>query len=139
MKDNQTFLRAVLAWIFSGHVLTALMTLFSKEGGIRAGQRTYGGHFEANDQFAYILRPAGAYVTAMAFLQAMALRDPKRYKAAIDATLIVFAIRGVQRLIFQKEISRVFGISANRHWAMTVYFQVLAALLLIGRLQLEDE
>ena len=139
MKENESYLRMILAWILSGHVITAVMTLFSREGGIRAGQRAYGAEFEPTDQFAYILRPAGAYVTAMAFLQAMALREPRRYKAVIDATLIVFGIRGIQRLLFQDQVAKTFGISPGRHWATTIYFQALAALLLAARMQMKDD
>lgn len=138
MKRNYTFLRTVLAAICAGHFLTGLL-LISGRPGIRLGSRLYGASFEPTGQFRHIIRPAGAYVLAMAWLQAMAVRNPQRYKGVIDVTLFIYWMRLFQRVFFRQDVYEAFGIAPKRHWLTTAFFQLMAALLLIGRLGLRDE
>ncbi|HEX2033583.1 MAG TPA: hypothetical protein VHS99_05310 [Chloroflexota bacterium] len=138
-KGKDRFVKAVLAWICAGHVLTGLVALVSGQKGVRAGSMLYGASFEAHPQLRYILRPLGAYILSLAFLQGMAVTDPRRYKAVIDATLAVFGMRQLQRIAFAGEVSHTFGIAPTRHWLMNAYFLTLALLLLIGRLKLERD
>ncbi|HEX2514874.1 MAG TPA: hypothetical protein VH257_09240, partial [Chloroflexota bacterium] len=70
------------------------------------------------------------------YLQAMAVRDPWRYRAVIDATLAVFAARQVQRYFFSADIQSIFGISGEQHLLRSLYFLLLALVLLVARLRL---
>ncbi|MDQ4076639.1 MAG: hypothetical protein M3220_10390 [Chloroflexota bacterium] len=137
MENKLSFPRIVMAYVLSGHVMTALVMLFSGEGGVRVGKKLYGASFEADERFVYILRPAGAYVLTLSFLQALAIREPQRYKGVFDATLLVFLIRQLQRIFLRGDVYRAFGISPSRHWASTIYFQSVAALLLLARLRVK--
>ncbi len=138
MSRNDVFLRSVLGMICAGHIVTGVSLLAGRRGA-RVAARLYGATFEPSPQFAYIIQPAGAYVLSMAFLQALAMRNPRRYKGAIDATLIVFAIRQFQRITRRRDIYESFGITPARHWTLTIYFQVLAVLLLVARIRMERE
>ena len=68
--------------------------------------------------------------------QAMAVRDPWRYRVVVDATLFVFALRLIQRAVYAQDIHAAFGIPLGQHWVRTLYFLVIAALLLVARLTL---
>ena len=138
MNASHSFLRLLLGWISAGHVSTGLLLISGKRG-IRLAARLYGARFEPTDQFKTIIRPAGAFVLALGVLQGMAIREPRRYKGVIDATLLVLLIRQFQRLAFRRDIYGTFDISPTRHWIMTGYFAALTALLVAARASLADE
>jgi hypothetical protein len=140
LRDRRLLLvRGILAWICAGHVITGIVALLSDAGGVQIGALLYGATFEPTSQFLYIIRPLGVYILALAYLQAMAVWDPWRYRAVIDATLAVFVARQLQRLIFSADISAAFGIPPDQHWLRSAYFLVLAALLLLARLRLRPD
>jgi hypothetical protein len=128
--------RLIMAWICAGHVITGLAALISGERGVQLGSLLYGAAFDPTPQFLYIIRPLGVYILALAFLQAMAVRDPWRYRAVIDATLGVFAARQAQRYFFSGDIESIFGIPGEQHLLRSLYFLLLALVLLVARLRL---
>ncbi len=138
MNGSYRFLRAVLGWICAGHFLEGLLLLSGRRG-IRAGSRLYGASFAPTDQFRYISRAAGAYVLGMGVLQAMALRDPRRYAGVIDATIVIFALRFVQRVVYRRDVHAAFGISPRRHWLNTAFFNLPGALLLLARVNMPND
>ena len=131
--------RLIMAWICAGHVITGLAALISDERGVQIGSLLYGATFEPTPQFLYIIRPLGVFILALAFLQAMAVRDPWRYRAVIDATLAVFAARQVQRYVFAGDIESIFGIDGGQHLVRSLYFLLLAVVLLVARLRLRND
>ncbi len=138
MNGGDGFLRAVLGWICAGHFLEGFLLLSGKRG-IRLGSRLYGARFEPADQFRYIVRAAGAYVLGMGVLQAMALRDPRRYLGVIDGTIAVFALRFFQRVVYRRDVHTAFGISPRRHWLNTAFFNLPGALLLLARVNMPND
>jgi hypothetical protein len=135
MLGNDSFLRIVLGWICAGHVMTGVLLLSGRRG-VRAAARLYGARFEPADQLVTIIRPTGAFVLGLGFLQALAVREPRRYIGVVDATLLVFVVRQIQRFLFRRDVYAAFRVTPARHWAMTAYFAALAALLLVARLKL---
>ena len=133
---GRLLVRLIMAWICTGHVITGLAALISNKRGLQIGALLYGARFEPTPQFRYIIRPLGVYILALAYLQAMAVRDPWRYRAVIDATLAVFAARQVQRYFFSSQIQSIFGISGQQHLLRSLYFLLLALALLVARLRL---
>ncbi len=133
---GRLLVRLIMAWICTGHVITGLAALISNKRELQIGTLLYGARFEPTPQFRYIIRPLGVYILALAYLQAMAVRDPWRYRAVIDATLAVFAARQVQRYFFSSQIQSIFGISSQQHLLRSLYFLLLALALLVARLQL---
>ncbi len=138
MNDGDGFLRAVLSWICAGHLLEGSLLLAGRRG-IRAGSRLYGVRFEPADQFRYISRAAGAYVLGTGVLQAMAVRDPQRYRGVIDGTIAIFALRFFQRVVYRREVHAAFGVSPRRHWLNTAFFNLPGALLLLARVNMRNE
>lgn len=136
MTGSHPFVRALLAFVSAGHASLGLLALLSGNGGTRIGARIYGARFEPTAQFQYGLRPLGAFMLGLAYLQYLAFRDPWRYRGAIDATLLVFALRTYQRIAFRRQIATLFGIAPDRHRRTTLSLQALGALLLVARLRL---
>ena len=87
--SNRTFLKALMAYVAGGHLLTGLFCILGRRGIERVGAPLYGAHFDPDAQFSHIVRPAGAFVAGLGVLQLPAVRDPERHKDIIDATLAV--------------------------------------------------
>ena len=128
-------IRAVLSWVCAGHIMTGLLALISGKQAIQLGGLFYQAHFTPSRDFEVIVRPLGAYMLALAFLQARAIADPERYKAVVDATLLVFVLRQIQRTLYARDVQAAFGISAAAHTRTSWFFRVLAAVLLFARLR----
>ncbi len=139
MDRNQVFARAVLAWVCFGHVLTGVVALISGPAGLSFGAGLYGAEFQPSPQFEYAVRPLGAFMLGLAYLQLLAFREPCRFRHVVDATLLVMGLRLAQRCFFAGDIFSAFGIPPGRHWTTTAVFAVTAALLLAARLGLRDE
>src|ERR671938_296222 len=114
--SNRTFLKALMAYVAGGHLLTGLYCILGRRGIERVGAPLYGAHFEPDAQFSHIVRPAGAFVAGLGLLQLPAVRDPERHKDVIDATLAVLFFRVLQSIVHRKEISAVFNISPAPHY-----------------------
>ena len=139
MGKNYLFLKFVLGSICIGHLFVGLLALISGQKALRLGSRIYGANFTPSGQFEYIIRPLGVYMLALAFLQGVALSNPQRYKVVIDATLVVFVLRQFQRLWYVRTIRTTFGIPTRAHLSGSLFYLVMATLLLIGRLTLEAD
>jgi hypothetical protein len=137
--SNRTFLKALMAYVAGGHLLTGLFCILGRRGVERVGAPLYGAHFDPDAQFSHIVRPAGAFVAGLGLLQLPAVRDPERHKDIIDATLAVLFFRVLQRFLHRREILAVFHISPARHNLTTAHFALLAVLLLLSRLNIKDE
>ena len=88
------------------------------ERAIQLGGRFYQANFTPTKQFEVIVRPLGAYMLALAFLQAKAIAEPERYKSVVDATLIVFLLRQIQRTMHAQDVQSAFGRFALRMHSM---------------------
>ena len=137
MDGSNTFIRVILSWICAGHIVEGLLVISGRQG-IRLGARLYGADFEPSDQFRYIIRAAGAYLLADAFLQSLAVREPRRYKGVIDATIAIFALRFFQRVVYRQEIYDAYAIAPRQHWLNTAFMNLPGALLLLARLGMDD-
>jgi hypothetical protein len=84
-------------------------------------------------QFVYILRPLGVFMIVLGIFAAVAARNPLRYQAITFGFVVLFFLRGLQRLLFLKEIESAFGIPGSRSliqmavmWALALGLFVLA-------------
>ncbi len=96
---NRTLLKALMAYVAGGHLLTGLFCILGRRGIERVGAPLYGARFEPDGQFSHIVRPAGAFVAGLGILQLPAVRDPERHKDIIDATLAVLFFRVLQSIV----------------------------------------
>ena len=85
-------------------------------------------------QFVYILRPLGAFMIVLGILAAVAARNPLRHQAIAFGFVLLFFLRGLQRLIFLKEIENAFAIPGSRSLVqMAVMWALAAALFALTR------
>jgi len=68
----------------------------------------------SDGQFAYIMKPLGAFMIALGVMAAMAARNPLGNRSIIIGFVILFTMRGLQRLLYMAEIESVFAIPSSR-------------------------
>jgi len=88
----------------------------------------------SDGQFAYIMKPLGAFMIALGVMAAMAARNPLGNRSIIIGFAVLFTMRGLQRLLFMSEIESVFAIPASRSLVqMVVMLSLALALVLLLR------
>ena len=91
------------------------------------GSSLYNARVDWSDgQFAYIMKPLGAFMMALGAMAAMAARNPLGNRPIIIGFAILFTMRGLQRLLFMNEIESVFAIPASRSLLQMVVMLSLA-------------
>jgi hypothetical protein len=121
--------------VCSFHVLVGLslnVDLGLKEW---VGGTLYNAQVDWSDgQFAYIMKPLGAFMIALGVMAAMAARDPLGNRPIILGFAVLFTMRGLQRLLFMNEIESVFAIPSSRSLLqMVVMLSLALALVLLLR------
>ena len=109
------------------HVLVGLS--LNVDLGLRewVGSSLYNAQVDWSDgQFAYIMKPLGAFMIALGVMAAMAARNPLGNRAIIIGFAILFTMRGLQRLLYMQEIERVFAIPSSRSLIQMVVMLTLA-------------
>jgi len=99
------------------------------------GSSLYNAQVDWSDgQFAYIMKPLGAFMIALGVMAALAARDPLGNRPIIIGFAVLFTMRGLQRLLFMNEIERVFAIPTSKSLLqMVVMLSLALALMLLLR------
>ena len=117
------------------HILVGLS--LNVDLGLRewVGSSLYNARVDWSDgQFAYIMKPLGAFMIALGIMAAMAARNPLGNRAIIIGFVILFTMRGLQRLLYMNEIESVFAIPTSRSLVqMVVMLSLAIALMLLWR------
>ena len=135
MSPNVARLSWFLWVVCAFHVLVGLslnVDLGLKEW---VGGTLYNAQVDWSDgQFAYIMKPLGAFMIALGVMAAMAARDPLGNRPIILGFAVLFTMRGLQRLFFMNEIESVFAIPSSRSLLqMVVMLSLALALVLLLR------
>jgi hypothetical protein len=93
--------------------------------------RYYGATVDWTPQFVYILKPLGAFMFVLGGLAAAAALKPLYHTAIIYGFVALFALRALQRLVFQQELQAAFSIASARNLGAMVFFFALAAVLFV--------
>lgn len=131
---SERLVQVALGCISVGQIVVAGLSMLSGRGGIGAASQLYGADFAPSRQFSYIIRPLGVYMLALSIVQLAAVREPRRYKRVIDATLLLFAIRQAQRWLLRRHITGTFGIAPARFDQGSLFFAFWGLVLLAGRI-----
>lgn len=127
MNGSLKFLRWFLWFVCIFHVVIGL-ALNCDVGAKEWIARLYSANVNwDNSQFVYILRPLGAFMIVLGIFAAVAARNPLRYQAIAFGFVVLFFLRGLQRLIFLKEIENAFGIPGSRSLVQMAVMWALAA------------
>ena len=132
MNSNVAWLSRFLWMVCAFHVLVGLS--LNIDVGLRewVGSSLYNAQVDWSDgQFAYIMKPLGAFMIALGVMAAMAARDPLGNRPIIIGFAVLFTMRGLQRLLFMDEIERVFAIPSSRSLVQMVVMLSLAVVLVV--------
>jgi hypothetical protein len=126
-------LQGLLCFVCAAHVVIGVgVNLAPAFPPLMAG--IYGATVDWTPQFAYILKPLGAFMLTVGLLAGIAATDPVRHQAVVYAVAVLFVIRSAQRVVFADEALRAFGITLARDVAVASSFLTLAVVLaVLGR------
>jgi len=131
-SSNIAWLSRFLWIVCAFHILVGLS--LNVDIGLRewVGSSLYNAQVDWSDgQFAYIMKPLGAFMIALGVMAAMAARDPLGNRPIIIGFAVLFTMRGLQRLLFMDEIERVFAIPSSRSLVQMVVMLSLAVVLVV--------
>ena len=133
--DALGLLKALLWLVCAFHVAVGLslnLPLGLKEW---VATRLYGATVDWSQlQFVYILKPLGAFMMALGVMAAIAARNPLTNRAVVHGFVFLFVLRGLQRVVFLREIQGAFAIPLSRHFGtMAFMFLLAAALFMLSR------
>ena len=132
MSPNVARLSWFLWVVCAFHILVGLS--LNVDLGLRewVGSSLYNAQVDWSDgQFAYIMKPLGAFMIALGVMAAIADRDPLGHRSIIVGFAILFTMRGLQRLLYMNEIEGVFAILASRSLVQMVVMLALAVALML--------
>lgn len=127
MNSNVAWLSRFLWIVCAFHILVGLS--LNVDIGLRewVGGTLYNARVDWSDgQFAYIMKPLGAFMIALGVMAAMAARNPLGNRAIIIGFAVLFTMRGLQRLLYMQEIESVFAIPSSRSLVQMVVMLSLA-------------
>ncbi len=125
-------LKAFMWFVCAFHVVVGLA--LNVDLGLRewVASGLYGATVNWSDvQFVYILKPLGAFMIALGVMAAVAARDPLANRGIINGFVLLFTLRGLQRVVFMGDIQSAFAISPSRSMSTMVVMLALAGWLLI--------
>lgn len=123
-----SILQAFLWFICAFHVIVGV-GLNVSSAFPQAVANYYGAEVSWTPDFLYIVKPIGAFMIALGVMAAAAARNPLGHVSIIYGFVVLFTIRGLQRLVFREEIASAMSIDASRNLANALFFFVMAAAL----------
>ena len=131
MKSKITgVLQAFLWFICAFHVIVGLgLNVSSAFPQVVA--EYYGAQVSWTPELLYIVKPVGAFMLALGVLAGAAARDPLGHRSIVYGFVVLFVMRGMQRLVFQSEIGTALGIESGRNMGNAILFLLMAAALLL--------
>ncbi len=127
MNSNVAWLSRFLWIVCAFHILVGLS--LNVDIGLRewVGSSLYNAQVDWSDgQFAYIMKPLGAFMIALGIMAAFAARNPLGNRPIIIGFAILFTMRGLQRLLYMREVESVFAIPSSRSMIQMVVMLALA-------------
>lgn len=91
----------------------------------------YGAQVSWTPELLYIVKPLGAFMLALGIVAGLAARDPLAHSSVVYGFVILFVVRGLQRLIFQSEIETAVAIASSRNLGNAIFFLLMGAALFV--------
>lgn len=121
-------LQAFLWFICAFHVIVGLgLNVSSAFPQLLANY--YGAEVSWTPALVYIVKPVGAFMLALGLMAGAAARDPLGHRSVVYGFVVLFVLRGLQRLVFQADIASAFGIDSGRNMGNAIFFLLMAAAL----------
>lgn len=131
MKSKSLIGLQIFLWGICGfHVIVGIgVNVFTDFPQIVA--QFYGAQVNWTPELSYIVKPVGAFMLTLGVLAGVAARKPLDYPATIYGFVLLFVVRGLQRIIFQGEIETAFEIASGRNLGNAIFFLLMAAGLVL--------
>jgi len=121
-------LQAFLWFICAFHVIVGLgLNVSSAFPQVMADY--YGAEVNWTPELLYLVKPIGAFMLALGVMAGAAARSPLSHRSIVYGFVVLFTLRGLQRLVFQGEIVSALGIDSGRNTVNAVFFLLMAAAL----------
>jgi hypothetical protein len=131
MKSRQLVGLQVFLWLICAfHVIVGVGLNVSSELPQFLAQY-YGAQVNWTPELRYLVKPVGAFMLALGVLAGVAARNPLGYPSIVYGFVLLFVVRGLQRLIFQGEIETALDIASGRNLGNAVFFLLMAAGLML--------
>jgi hypothetical protein len=131
MKSRQLVGLQVFLWLICAfHVIVGVGLNVSSEFPQFLAQY-YGAQVNWTPELRYLVKPVGAFMLALGVLAGVAARNPLGYPSIVYGFVLLFVVRGLQRLIFQGEIETALDIASGRNLGNAVFFLLMAAGLML--------
>ena len=131
MKFNTLGVLKILLWFIAAFHLIVGMGLNVSPEFPQLMAQYYGAQVNWTPEFLYIVKPIGAFMFALGVMAALAARDPLGHVSVVYGFAVLFAFRGLQRLIFQSEIESAVAIASGRNFTAAIFFLLMGAALLV--------
>jgi len=131
MKFNTLGVLKILLWFIAAFHLIVGMGLNVSPEFPQLMAQYYGAQVNWTPEFLYIVKPIGAFMFALGVMAALAARDPLSNVPVVYGFVVLFAFRGLQRLIFQSEIESAVAIASGRNFTAAIFFLLMGAALLV--------
>lgn len=89
----------------------------------------YGATVNWTPELLYLVKPIGAFMLVVGAMAGAAARNPLSHRSIVYGLVLLFAVRGIQRIVFQEEIGNAVAIAATRNFANAVFFLLMAVAL----------
>ncbi|MBT8090765.1 MAG: hypothetical protein KJO01_11215, partial [Gammaproteobacteria bacterium] len=121
-------LQAFLWFICAFHVIVGLgLNISPAFPQVMAGY--YGAQVNWTPELLYLVKPIGAFMLALGVMAGAAARNPLGHRSIVYGFVVLFTLRGLQRLIAQDEIATALSIESGRNIGNAVFFLLMAAVL----------
>jgi hypothetical protein len=131
MKSKQLIVLQVFLWLICAfHVIVGIGVNVSPEFPQFVAQY-YGAEVNWTPELKYFVKPVGAFMLALGVMAGVAARNPLGYSSIVYGFVLLFVVRGLQRLIFQGEIEAAFDVASGRNLGNAVFFLLMAAGLVL--------
>lgn len=131
MKSKRFVALQVLLWgICAFHIIIGLGLNVSPDFPQLVAQY-YGAEVAWTPEFLYVVKPVGAFMLVFGVLVGVAARDPLAHGPIVYGAVLLFILRGLQRIVFQDEIGAALAIGASRNIGNAIFFLLLAAVVFL--------
>lgn len=131
MKPNALGALKIFLWFIAAFHLIVGLGLNVSPDFPQLMAQYYGAQVNWTPEILYIVKPIGAFMFALGVMAALAARDPLGHVSVVYGFVVLFAFRGLQRLIFQSEIESAVAIASGRNFGNAVFFLLMAAALVL--------
>lgn len=134
--SGEGLLALVLALLAAYHLAMGALCLLAPRGAARLAGALYALRTDESPALRHGVRMLGLYALALGALLAVAALDPRGHAEVAWVLAGLQLARAIARLVWRRDLERIFGIPQRRNAISAVVLVVEAAVIAIGLSQL---